>query len=536
MKYRNNKINLNSFLFCFSSLVVSLASIAQPLLLKRLFDNYDSISIMKEVVLLYGVTIGIIVIFEYLSKISIVNVRVGIKENIRRSIADTIQKDGYTNVTKERESELNVDLNNNIDAFIEEYYLNKLNMVMLLISLIFYGMAISRLDNLMILIIFIPNIITLLIPRMFSKKVSEKRSALIEKNEKYNLKFFDFYSGINILKNLLVTSTWRNKLDDESDKSIDSEKEFGILQSFIEIAIGCISFMGLLLLIAYGVYKVSRGSITIGTLVAAFQFSEIITLPMMNLIISLNTLTSGKEVMKRLKSRYQSSQTTININHEKELQKFETVTFRNLSFSYNTESIIDIESCVLKRGDKILITGENGCGKSTLMKLITKEVEGYSGEVLINGVELRDIAPNEINGIFNFLHQENHIFQTSIENNIKLYTDIDINDFPQILSLIGYDEISKNDETSQSLSGGEKQRISFMRAMIRDKEVLIIDEALNQIQQDIRNDIIKWLATDKDLTLFYISHDHSEIAEYFNVNIMFEDKKVHIQRGGKEYV
>lgn len=539
MTYKSNRTKLNSFLFCLSSLIVSLASIAQPLLLKKIFDNYTDINIIKEAVLSYGITIMVIIIFEYLSKVLTVKISVDIKENIRKSIVNNIQKDGYTSVTKKKQSEINVDLNTNIDSFIEAYYLNKLNIVMLLISLMFYGVAISRLDNLMVLVIFIPNIIVLLIPKMFSNKVSEKRNNIIETNENYNMKVLDFYSGINILKNLFVAPAYRSRLENESTKSIKAEKDFGILHAFIECAIGFISFMGLFLLLAYGTHKVIIGDITIGILMASFQFSELITLPMMNLTIALNTLTSGKEVMKRLNLRYGYSLIITNspsTKPEEEFTEFESINFNDFSFSYNTEPIMNIESGTLKKGDKILITGENGCGKSTLMKLMTKELEGYSGEILVNGMELKDLSSDKINCIFSFLGQKDYIFQTSVENNIKLYSDIDITYFPEILPLVGYDEIPKDDKTSQSLSGGEKQRVSFMRTIIRDKEVLIIDEALNQIQENTRNNILKWLSRNKNLTLFYISHDSKNLAEYFNVNIRFENKKVYIKRRDDKYV
>lgn len=525
MKYGDKKVYLYSFLFCFSSVIVSIALIIQPLLLKKMFDNYKNINMMKQSVMLYGISILLIIVFEYLTKLSTVEISIGIKDSLRKSISNTIQKNRYTNITKEKQAELNVDLNTNIDAFIEEYFLNILNIIMIFLSLIFYGVAIFSLDTLMVIIIFVPNFISLLIPKIFSKKVSEKRKILIERNERYNLTFFDFYSGINILKNLLAVSYWRNKLDKVSNESINAEKDFGIFQSFIESAIGFISFMGSLILIGYGVYRVGTGYMTIGTLVASFQFSELIVVPIINLSVSLNMLTSGKEVKKKLDSRYRQSSTITKLYPEKKSCQFESIIFRDFSFSYDSIPMIDIESCIIKKGDKVLITGKNGCGKSTLMKLITKEVEGYNGELLINNVELKKIPLNKINEIFGILTPRDHIFNLTIEDNIKLGMNIDIKEFKDILSLVRYDEILKNDKTSQSLSGGERQRISFLRTIIRNKDVLIIDEAFNQVQKDIRIDIIKWLCKNRDLTLFYISHDNEEISEYFNVNIKFKDKK-----------
>lgn len=533
MKYGDKKVYLYSFLFCFSSVIVSIALIIQPLLLKKMFDNYKNINMMKQSVMLYGISILLIIVFEYLTKLSTVEISIGIKDSLRKSISNTIQKNRYTNITKEKQAELNVDLNTNIDAFIEEYFLNILNIIMIFLSLIFYGVAIFSLDTLMVIIIFVPNFISLLIPKIFSKKVSEKRKILIERNERYNLTFFDFYSGINILKNLLAVSYWRNKLDKVSNESINAEKDFGIFQSFIESAIGFISFMGSLILIGYGVYRVGTGYMTIGTLVASFQFSELIVVPIINLSVSLNMLTSGKEVKKKLDSRYRQSSTITKLYPEKKSCQFESIIFRDFSFSYDSTPMIDIESCIIKKGDKVLITGKNGCGKSTLMKLITKEVEGYNGELLINDVELKKIPLNKINEIFGILTPRDHIFNSTIEDNIKLGMNIDIKEFKDILSLVRYDEILKNDKTSQSLSGGERQRISFLRTIIRNKDVLIIDEAFNQVQKDIRIDIIKWLCKNRDLTLFYISHDNEEISEYFNVNIKFKDKKIYVNKRDK---
>lgn len=92
MKYGDKKVYLYSFLFCFSSVIVSIALIIQPLLLKKMFDNYKNINMMKQSVMLYGISILLIIVFEYLTKLSTVEISIGIKDSLRKSISNTIQK------------------------------------------------------------------------------------------------------------------------------------------------------------------------------------------------------------------------------------------------------------------------------------------------------------------------------------------------------------------------------------------------------------------------------------------------------------
>ena len=93
---------------------------------------------------------------------------------------------------------------------------------------------------------------------------------------------------------------------------------------------------------------------------------------------------------------------------------------------------------------------------------------------------------------------------------------------------VRYDQISKTDKTSQTLSGGEKQRIALLRALIRDKEILVIDEGLNQVQKDLRDEILNYLLNDEDLTFIYVSHDIGDYIDKFDLVIDMNkaDKKL----------
>ena len=175
-----------------------------------------------------------------------------------------------------------------------------------------------------------------------------------------------------------------------------------------------------------------------------------------------------------------------------------------------------------------MIKGNNASGKSTLLRILTGNIKDYDGDLYLNGYRLKELGYDYLNHYFSIIGQNQYIFNMSLEDNIALYSSIDFNDFKEYFDLVRYDQISKTDKTSQTLSGGEKQRIALLRALIRDKEILVIDEGLNQVQKDLRDEILNYLLNDEDLTFIYVSHDIGDYIDKFDLVIDMNkaDKKL----------
>lgn len=510
-----------SIIWGLSSVIGSLTMVMQPQIVKKLFDGYEQKNYTLYLVLLYGVSIVLILLSEYINKHSLLKLSARIKENIRNAIAKCISNENYIVVSEQEVSELNVDINTNIDEVIESYYANVLNLVFVGVSLIFYSVTIFSMDKGMALFVVVPNIISLFIPKLMENNISRKKEEMIDSNEAYNLKFFDFYRGSNILKNLSAVKAWKNHLSDSSKHSIKKEVTYGMEQNLGEMLIGSISYLGVFGMIAYGVFAIINGQMTVGTLVASLQYSDMIAVPIINFSVGLNMLSAGKLLKKRLEERYSQEEQIEDSKKEKET--FNSIEVNNLEFGYEDEKrLFSIPQLQICSGDKVLLVGKNGTGKSSFLKVLIRALTKYEGEIKINGHEIKEYSFTEMSSFMNYIPQNDFLFSGSVEENIKILGNETIGEEErEILDITGVSQMLKQNATVEKLSGGEKQRVCLARTLLHKKDILIIDEGLNEIEQALRIKILKWLLEKEKLTFIYISHDGNDYLEGFHKKIEF---------------
>lgn len=520
MTYKDKNIKLISVIYIVLSIMLAIAVSIQPYFLKNIIDNFRDLKITKSYIILYGVAILAIILFEYGIKILAIKLRVDMKNLMTSQIIDYIEEDKSIIKNHDYVADLNVDINTNIEDFINEYYINKLDIIILSINILVYSYAIINLDFMLILLILIPNILTLLIPYFFKSKIEEFKNNSIKTNKIFNSKVLDYILGINVIRNMFATSAFKKVLGSSLSKNLRSEEKLGKLESGLEILIGFISYLGLFVLIAYGSISIHFGKMTLGAFIAAIQFSDLIITPLINLITSINTLSSGKTAYKTIEKRFDGKIKKDNkLNKINDFEGFKDLDIKSLKFSYLDNLDISLEDIRINKADKVLVRGNSGSGKSTFLSIITGNLKNYQGEIYFNGHELKNLDFDYLNHYFSVIGQNQYIFNMGLEDNIKLYSPIDFNCFKKIFDLVKYDEISKNDPTSQSLSGGEKQRVALLRALIRDKEILVVDEGLNQVQKKLRNEILDFFLDEEDLTFIYVSHDIDDYVDSFDVII-----------------
>lgn len=529
MTYKNRKTKVISLIYIILSIFLAIVASIQPYLIKNIIDNYKNFSTIKTYIFLYGLSIIGIILSEYGIKIFMIKLQVSIKKLMISQIIDYVDKDESLVKNHDYLASINVDINTNIEDFINDYYINKLDIIILLINIFIYSFAIINLDFVLIVLILAPNIMTLLIPYFFRNKIEEYKTNNIEFNKYFNSKVLDYTLGINVIKNMLAISAFKNEVNKSLSKNLWSEMKLGKLESVLEISIGLVSYVGLFILIAYGSISIYNSKMTVGAFIAAIQFSDIIISPLIRLITSINTLNSGRVAYKTIDKRYgkiiEKVEETKKLNNAED---FNNIEIENLKFSYPDNLNINLRDIKINKADKVLIKGNNASGKSTLLRILTGNIKDYDGDLYLNDHRLKELGYDYLNHYFSIIGQNQYIFNMSIEDNIALYSSIDFNDSKEYFDLVRYDQISKTDKTSQTLSGGEKQRIALLRALIREKEILLIDEGLNQVQKDLRDEILNYLLNDEDLTFIYVSHDIGDYKDKFDLVIDMNkaDKKL----------
>ena len=187
------------------------------------------------------------------------------------------------------------------------------------------------------------------------------------------------------------------------------------------------------------------------------------------------------------------------------------------SIKLNDEKSISYDhlSFTIEPHDSIALLGESGCGKSTLIKTLFLMDQEYTGSILLNGIERKELYSFDILKDVAYLDQTVHIFNTSLKNNMTLYADIRETELLDIIKRLKlthlYESCGGNlnyliQENGKNLSGGEKQKIALARAYVSNKKIFVLDESLSAIDADSAKDILNDLLSRKDITLIMISH------------------------------
>lgn len=216
-------------------------------------------------------------------------------------------------------------------------------------------------------------------------------------------------------------------------------------------------------------------------------------------------------------------------------KRHECIEFRNIGFSYDgTHYVLKDVNLKVPFGEHLAIVGPNGGGKSTLMNLLCRFFDPQEGEVLIDGISLRDVPLKDLRSRISLVTQQTELFNESILHNIR-YGRWDATEeevFEAARRAKAHDFISGFAEgyktvvgpNGQRLSGGQRQRIALARAILRNAEILILDEATSQIDRESEQLIHDALAElGKERTMIMITHRESTLS--------LATKIVHVQHG-----
>ena len=290
------------------------------------------------------------------------------------------------------------------------------------------------------------------------------------------------------------------------------------------------------LLVWYGGFNNLNGeNISLGTLFLFISMSGLLFRPLRQIADRFNTLQMGMVSTERI-FKILEDDSEIKDNGKIEHTSFNgLIEFKNVKFSYvENQIVIDDISFKINPGETLAIVGPTGSGKSTIINLITKFYEIDSGRILIDGNNIDELKLDNIRNKVGVILQDVFIFADTIFNNITLFNkdisledvkksakDLEIHDF--ILSLPGGYNFNVS-ERGGTLSSGQKQLLAFLRVLVNNPDILILDEATSSIDS-YSEDLIKRATKKitKDKTSIIIAHRLSTVES--------ADKIIYMENG-----
>ncbi|OGB98468.1 antibiotic ABC transporter ATP-binding protein [candidate division KSB1 bacterium RBG_16_48_16] len=279
---------------------------------------------------------------------------------------------------------------------------------------------------------------------------------------------------------------------DHQDAHIESIRYYAIFYPAIEL----ISAISIALILWHGGMRVSGGTLTIGIMVAFIQYAQRFFQPIRDLSEKYNLLQSAMASSERIFKLLDSPEQIIVPENVLEMPPARgKIEFRDVSLSYNDKDFaLKNVSFIIHPGEKVAVVGATGAGKSSLINLITKMYEPTSGDIFLDEVNINRLNVKDIRQRVKMVLQDVFIFSGTIEDNIRLSNkNIPVEKIIQaardVNALSFIEKVPKKfqhelTERGSNLSVGQKQLLSFARALAFDPEILILDEATSSVDTE----------------------------------------------------
>lgn len=326
------------------------------------------------------------------------------------------------------------------------------------------------------------------------------------------------YSGIQIIKSYVKEKSFGKAFAEESDlfksKSLELAK---VNAMFFPLMILLISTSTLLTILMGGI-QVINGYATAGEIAQFIIYVNMLTWPVTAIGWIASIIQTAEASQKRINEFLDEKTKIANAKQPIEYLSGD-ITFENVSFTYPNSGITALKdiSFTLKEGEKMIVVGKTASGKSTLAELMLRLYDPEAGSITIAGQNIKDLDLNQLRHAIGYVPQDVFLFSDSVSNNIRFGNheadDNRVLDFAEhvsvkqdILNLPEQFE-TRVGERGVSLSGGQKQRVSIARALIKDPQIVILDDCLSAVDTATEQHILSYFKTAlKDKSAIIITH------------------------------
>lgn len=352
----------------------------------------------------------------------------------------------------------------------------------------------------------------------------------------------EIFSGIRVIKAYSLEDQYQKKLEELSEESKSKSLHLAKVQSLFGPLMLALIGVSNLVVVYFGGMMYIDGSIkSIGTIAEFILYINMLTWPVASLGWVSSMVQEAEASQKRI-NEFLKIQPDIQNSQVFKSEINGEIEFRKVSFVYEDTHIQALQniSFSVKKGETLAILGKTGAGKSSLVSLISRLYDVSEGEILIDGIDIKNHNLYDLRNSIGIVPQDAFLFSDSIRNNIKFgkedATDLEVENAAK--SAVIHDNIMQFNngyetilgERGITISGGQKQRVSIARALIKNAPILLLDDCLSAVDTETEESILNNLYNYcKDKTTIIVSHRVSS-AKNADKIIIIENGKI-IQQG-----
>ena len=365
--------------------------------------------------------------------------------------------------------------------------------------------------------------------------VARAEKQVSDRNETYMTTLKDSLAGFSVIKSFRAEVQMCRIFAERVGKVSDAKclrKKMSVLVQMLSALSGCIVQFGVFLI---GAYLALRGAgLSAGTVLVFVQLLNYVINPVGNIPQALAECKASKALVEKVAKALSE-----NVREEGSVQKTtldKGITLDGVSYSYSPEKqVLNGMNVTFEAGKSYALVGASGCGKSTLLNLLMASDTDYSGSIRYDDTELREIRTDALYELVSVIQQIVFIFNASIRDNITMFSDFPREEVDRAMEQSGLSALVEArgegfqcGENGCNLSGGEKQRISIARSLLKKSRVLLVDEATAALDVQTASQVSGAILDLRDITRIVVTHslEESQLKRYDRI-LTLKNGRIH---------
>lgn len=425
---------------------------------------------------------------------------------MRKDVANHVGKMEYQDFHKKNSGEYTSWMTNDVNM-INDYGYATLHMIITqVLTILFSSVALFTFHYTLNISVFLLAIIMIVVPKFFSKRMDKKIKEVSSANELFTNQSNDIFDKYDLYYSTNNENTITQKFKKESRTLADKKISLAIFTGFMYGTTNFVSLASQVTIIVVAAVLFLNDLAPIGTITAAQYFSATIFTSLIGISSNYVELKTTQPIFEKFFEKNKRNNLKPHLN-----EITESIELSNVSFSYDNSLMLDRVNFKFNVGKKYALVGPSGSGKSTILKLLMGFITNYEGTISVDNKDIKDFSKESWVNKFSYLEQKAPIINGTLSENVNISLSENHKNTIEILDFVGLNTWLKGKNIAEyivndkNLSGGQKQKLSYARALMRDTEIILFDEGTSALDRESAS-IIEEDLLNSDKTVIIITH------------------------------